>query len=316
VPASSFAGVFLSVTIAPPVLPVYAQPPCPGDGYLWTPGYWAWGGGGYYWVPGTWVQPPRIGVLWTPGYWGFVGGVYAFHAGYWGPHVGFYGGVNYGFGYVGSGFAGGAWVGGSFSYNRAVTNVNVNIVHNTYNTTVINNVTVNKVSYNGGAGGIAAAPTAQERQFSQEPHVPPTQLQQQHVQQAAQNPALAARANGAIPPSPRPRDRRHSMHPVRSVPAVRRRWRRARRRPMPISRLALRLRRPRRTGPRRTTPTRRRSRIQSRVSRRRKIRRRTSRSRNQSRRSRKTRTVANSDLATQGPRSAPPAGPGPCPILP
>ena len=58
------------------------------------------GGGGYYWVPGTWVQPPRVGVLWTPGYWGFVGGVYAFHAGYWGPHVGFYGGVNYGFGYA------------------------------------------------------------------------------------------------------------------------------------------------------------------------------------------------------------------------
>ena len=87
---------------APPPLPDYEQPPCPEDGYMWTPGYWAWGGGGYYWVPGTWVQPPRVGVLWTPGYWGFVGGVYAFHVGYWGPHIGYYGGVNYGFlGYVG-----------------------------------------------------------------------------------------------------------------------------------------------------------------------------------------------------------------------
>ena len=58
----------------PPPLPDYEQPPCPADGYLWTPGYWAWGGGGgYYWVPGTWVQPPRVGVLWTPGYWGFRG---------------------------------------------------------------------------------------------------------------------------------------------------------------------------------------------------------------------------------------------------
>jgi hypothetical protein len=192
---------------APPPLPDYDQPPCPEDGYLWTPGYWAWGAVGYYWVPGTWVQPPRVGLLWTPGYWGFVGGVYSFHAGYWGPHVGFYGGVNYGFGYVGSGFAGGAWVGNAFSYNRAVTNVNVTVVRNTYNTTVINDVTVNRVSYNGGAGGINAAPTAQERQFEHEPHVPPTALQRQHVQQAAQNPALAARANAghpAIAATPRP----------------------------------------------------------------------------------------------------------------
>jgi hypothetical protein len=193
------AAVDLQVREAPPPLPDYEQPPCPEDGYLWTPGYWGWNGGGYYWVPGTWVQPPVVGVLWTPGYWGFVGGAYAFHAGYWGPHVGFYGGVNYGFGYVGTGFAGGAWVGGAFSYNRAVTNVNVTVVHNTYNTTVINNVTVNKVSYNGGAGGTAAAPTAQERQFAQEPHTPPTALQRQHVQQAQANPALSARANGGHP---------------------------------------------------------------------------------------------------------------------
>ncbi len=77
VPASSFAGVFVSITIAPPVLPVYAQPVCPGDGYLWTPGYWAYGEAGYFWVPGTWVLAPRPGFLWTPGYWGFGGGLYA-----------------------------------------------------------------------------------------------------------------------------------------------------------------------------------------------------------------------------------------------
>ena len=192
---------------APPPLPDYHQPPCPEEGYLWTPGYWAWGGGGYYWVPGTWVQPPRVGVLWTPGYWGFVGGVYAFHAGYWGPHVGFYGGVNYGFGYGGVGFAGGRWAGNSFAYNRTVNNVNVTDIHNTYNETVVNNVTVNKVSYNGGAGGVAAVPTAQERTAAQEPHVAPTPMQRQHVQEAARNPALAARANGghpAIAATPRP----------------------------------------------------------------------------------------------------------------
>ena len=52
-PASSFGGVFVSVSIAPPVLPVYAQPVCPGPDYIWTPGYWAYGPDGYYWVPGT-----------------------------------------------------------------------------------------------------------------------------------------------------------------------------------------------------------------------------------------------------------------------
>ena len=82
---SSFASVFLSVAIAPPGLPVYAQPICPGDGYLWTPGYWAYGEAGYFWVPGTWVLAPRPGVLWTPGYWGWGGGAYLWHAGYWGP---------------------------------------------------------------------------------------------------------------------------------------------------------------------------------------------------------------------------------------
>ena len=44
-------------------------------------------------------------------------------AGYWGPHVGYYGGVNYGFGYMGIGFAGGVWAGGAFRYNTAVMRV-------------------------------------------------------------------------------------------------------------------------------------------------------------------------------------------------
>jgi hypothetical protein len=97
------------------------------------------------------------------------------------------------------GFAGGRWAGNTFAYNTSVTNVNTTIVHNTYNVTVVNNVTVNKVSYNGGAGGVTAVPSAQERAAAQEPHVPPTQMQRQHVQQAVKSPALAARANGGHP---------------------------------------------------------------------------------------------------------------------
>src|SRR5450631_146132 len=117
-------GVTISARIAPPPLLVYEQPPCPVDGYLWCPGYWAYTDQGYFWVPGVWVFPPQYGYLWTPPYWGFEAGIYGFYPGYWGPHVGFYGGVNYGFGYWGSGFVGGRWEGNRFRYNTAVVHVN------------------------------------------------------------------------------------------------------------------------------------------------------------------------------------------------
>jgi WXXGXW repeat (2 copies) len=201
-PAASFAGVFISVGIAPPALPVYTQPICPGDGYLWNPGYWAYGDVGYYWVPGVWVRPPQVGLLWTPGYWGWGGSAYLFHAGYWGPHVGFYGGINYGFGYGGSGFYGGRWEGGRFSYNTAVVNVNRTVIHNTYVENVhVNNVNVTNVhtSFNGGAGGIQAHPTSQEQTFTHENHIAPTGEQQQHVQMASTNHANFASTNGGRP---------------------------------------------------------------------------------------------------------------------
>src|ERR1700675_288607 len=97
-------SIGVSVRIAPPALPVYEQPVCPGDGYIWTPGYWAWDGDDHYWVPGTWVLAPEVGFLWTPPWWGWSDGVFVFHEGWWGPHVGFYGGIVYGFGYSGFGF--------------------------------------------------------------------------------------------------------------------------------------------------------------------------------------------------------------------
>src|SRR3974377_1123750 len=195
--ASSAQMVDVTVAIAPPELPVYDQPEIPGPGYIWTPGFWAYGPYGCYWVPGTWVEPPTVGLLWTPGYWGWRDGLYVWHAGYWGPHVGFYGGVNYGFGYVGTGYVGGRWVGSSFAYNRSVTNTNVTGVHNVYNETVIrNNVTINRVSYNGGAAGIRAMPTANERAWAHERHVEATPLQLQHIQEAHRDPSLFARSNG------------------------------------------------------------------------------------------------------------------------
>jgi hypothetical protein len=212
-PASAQIGIGFHVTIAPPILPVYDPPPLPGPGYIFTPGYWAYGDAGYYWVPGTWVQPPNPGLLWTPGYWGYEGGVYQFNAGYWGPHVGYYGGINYGFGYVGTGFFGGEWRGGGFFYNTAAFGIGVGIgggfggrgnifgnVHNTYvnNTVIVNHTTINHISYNG-PGGIQARPTAEEERFSHEAHVQPTATQMQHVQLAAHEPALRASVNHGAP---------------------------------------------------------------------------------------------------------------------
>jgi len=200
-PAASFAQVAVSISIGPPVLPVYAQPPCPGDGYLWTPGYWAYGAAGYYWVPGVWVTPPRAGVLWTPGYWGFGGGLYAWHPGYWGPHVGFYGGINYGYGYGGVGFFGGRWAGERFVYNTAITNVNTTVVRNVYvDRTVINNTTVvnNHTSFNG-QGGVTAQPTAAEQTATREQHVQPTSNQLSHEQSAGQDHNQLASVNNGRP---------------------------------------------------------------------------------------------------------------------
>ncbi len=195
------AAVVISIGIAPPALPVYTQPICPAAGYIWTPGYWAYSPNGYYWVPGVWVQPPTVGFLWTPAYWGWENGAYLFHEGYWGPHVGFYGGINYGFGYTGVGFAGGEWRGGAFFYNRSVANVNVVNVTNVYNRTVIvNNRTT--VAYSGGPGGIAARPTPQEMAFAHENHIPPTSTQLTHQNFAAQNRTQWASVNHGRPAVP------------------------------------------------------------------------------------------------------------------
>jgi hypothetical protein len=197
-PAAFGQAIGVNITIAPPELPVYEQPPIPAPGYIWTPGYWAYGPDGYFWVPGTWVEPPEVGLLWTPGWWGWNNGLYVFNQGYWGPQVGFYGGVNYGYGYGGSGYQGGRWDHGRFAYNRAANNIGNVHITNVYNTTIIN--TTNRVSFNGGQGGIAARPTPQQEAFAHASHTPPTSLQVQHQQAAGGNHALLATVNNGRPP--------------------------------------------------------------------------------------------------------------------
>jgi hypothetical protein len=187
---ASFAQVRVSVGFAPPALEVYEQPICPGDGYIWTPGYWAYDDD-YYWVPGEWVMAPEPGYLWTPGYWGWGNGGYFFNDGYWGTEIGFYGGINYGFGYFGHGFEGGRWENGRFFNNSSVNRVNGGSMHDTFSARV-DVGTQNRVSFNGGTGGVNARATSQEESAAKGRHIAPVASQTAHVQAAHNDPQARA----------------------------------------------------------------------------------------------------------------------------
>ncbi len=141
--------------------------------------------------------------MWTPAWWGWENGAYIFHDGFWGPEVGWYGGIDYGFGYFGHGFYGGRWDRDRFYYNTAVVRVNETVIHNVYvDRTVIRNVNIvnnNHVSYNGGQGGINARPTPEEERASQGRHFPPAQAQLERRQMARSNPEMRASANQGRP---------------------------------------------------------------------------------------------------------------------
>jgi hypothetical protein len=194
------------------------------QGYIWTPGYWAWDADGddHYWVPGTWLLAKSVSS--GPPYWAWSHGAFVFYDGYWGRHVGFYGGIVYGFGYFGFGFVGGRWDHDRFFYNCSVLNVDIVNIHNVYNETVVNNVTVNHISYNGGPGGINVRPRPEEEIAARERHIPPVAAQTQHFEAARGNPELRASANHGRPPiaaTPRPAEfRDRAVVPAREARAT------------------------------------------------------------------------------------------------
>jgi len=205
----------------PPPLLDYDQPQDSGDDYIWTPGYWAWSPDGYYWVPGAWVEAPYEGALWTPGYWGYWNNSYGFYPGYWGQYIGYYGGINYGFGYTGYGYQGGYWGGGHFNYNRSVNNVNVTVVHNVYNRTVVVYTNDNHVSYNGGSGGLHVPARPAERVAMNQPHTRPMTAQVQNEHAASTNRAQFASANHGRPASVAVNQPLAADHNVKAPPALR-----------------------------------------------------------------------------------------------
>jgi len=201
IPATMFGQIGIRVSIGPPALPMYDQPPCPGDGYMWTPGYWAYDDSisDYYWVPGTWELAPEEGYLWTPGYWGWDDGGYFYNEGYWGATVGFYGGINYGFGYFGDGYYGGRWDNGHFFYNSSYNNLNGGSFQNVYDARVDNSNNDSRVSYNGGRGGIAVRPSSQQEAAARQNHIQPVAAQTEHAQAARANPQQRSGNNHGNP---------------------------------------------------------------------------------------------------------------------
>jgi hypothetical protein len=154
----------VSSAATPPLLSEEDQPPLSQDGLLWTPGYWYWRNQGYFWIHGAWVRPPQFGLLWTPAYWSSAGTVFVFHPGHWGSTVGFYGGVNYGYGYFGNGYTGGHWIGNSFAYNSSVNHVNPAVAHHTYAESVTNQGSRGVLSYSGGVRSGGATYAASQHQ--------------------------------------------------------------------------------------------------------------------------------------------------------
>src|SRR4029077_21196451 len=134
--------------------------------------------------------------------------------------IGYYGGINYGNGYVGVSYQGGDWSGVRFNYNRSASNVTLTNVHvynrpvNTVTTTtfpvyngtvtntVINNATITNTpshaSY-AGPGGVTRRPVPAELAATREQRIPPMTTQIQQKQEAAQNRQQFANVNHGRP---------------------------------------------------------------------------------------------------------------------
>ena len=77
--------------------------------------------------------------------------------------------------------------------------MNVTNIHNTYNRTVINNNSANRVSFNGGRGGVNARPTPAEMAANRDQHIGATGMQSQQEHFASNNRAQFAAVNHGQP---------------------------------------------------------------------------------------------------------------------
>jgi hypothetical protein len=161
-------------------------------------------------------MPPDAGYLWTPGYWGWGGDGYMFNEGYWGLSVGFYGGIDYGFGYFGRGYRGGRWNHGHFFYNSGVNNLNRGQERNVYSQRVREGA-ASRISYNGGEGGRTDHATANEEAAGRGRHIAPVAAQAEHAQSARVDPKQRFSENHAAQGN---EDARTAVVHPRDLPAV------------------------------------------------------------------------------------------------
>ena len=66
-PSGPVATVGAEVDVAgePPALIAEDVSPCPGVGFVWIGGAWAWQGR-WVWERGHWDRPPHSGAVWVP----------------------------------------------------------------------------------------------------------------------------------------------------------------------------------------------------------------------------------------------------------
>jgi len=218
-PNSSSSGT-VSSPATPPALPQEDQPMLSQDGSLWAPGYWYWRDQAYVWMPGAWVRPPRVGLLWTPAYWNSTGTVFVFHPGHWASTVGFYGGVNYGYGYFGNGYTGGHWIGNSFAYNSAVNHVNPAVAHHMYAESVPNQGSRGVFSYTGGPrNGDPAHAVSQPQALPRALSKPAATTIVQRTGETAPMPREVNRPAAVVKtPAPSPPSKFNHVTPTRAAP--------------------------------------------------------------------------------------------------
>src|SRR5215475_11944584 len=82
--ACEHATFYSGVTIAPPPLRVVGPVGvAPSPGFVWTDGWYDWGGSSWMWRPGRWQRPPHPGWRWQrPVYQPWRGGMRV-HPGHW-----------------------------------------------------------------------------------------------------------------------------------------------------------------------------------------------------------------------------------------